>query len=76
MTMSDDNGIMFEEIKHLLLALTEGQESMANVPSDIAIIKNDIELIKSDNLAIKAVNRSESTQLDDHEGRITTLETL
>lgn len=67
---------MLEEIKHLLLALTEGQESMAQVPSDIVVIKNDIEIIKSDVKAIKAVNKSHSTQLNGHEGRITTLETI
>ncbi len=73
--MSDSNGILLEEVRHMFQAIREGQVSMASVPSDIAVMKDDIEIIKSDIRAIKAVNKNHSIQINDHEGRITTLET-
>lgn len=75
MTMGDNNGILLEEVRHMFLAIREGQESMASVPGDMAIMRDDIALIQSDIKAIKAIAKSHSIQLDNHEARITTLET-
>lgn len=72
--MQDDhyNGVLLEDIRDKLAAFAE---VMSDVPKDVARLKDDVSEIKTDIKAIKAVMKDHSHHIDDHEARITQLET-
>lgn len=76
--MRDDNdryqAVLLEDINHKFDAIMEGQAAMASVPGDIAQLKSDMIEVKTDIKTMKAVLTGHSSQLNDHETRITTLE--
>jgi DNA repair ATPase RecN len=79
--MSDNDGVLLEDINHQLKAILEGQAAMASVPGDIREIKGRLTTVESDVKTIKAVLKDQTheiridqKQFDDHEIRLTTLE--
>lgn len=78
MQIQDDdltNGVILEEIKDQNKAILETLQPMPQMVKDIEQMKGDIEEIKVDNKAMKAVIKDHGHHIDDHETRITQLET-
>jgi len=73
--MSDYDGILLEEVRHMFLAIREGQKSLAHVPKQLDDIHMRLSNVESDLKIIIKVVSGHSNQLDNHEARITTLET-
>lgn len=67
--------VILEDIDDKLIAILEGQESLAGVPEHLLQIDNRLAVIESDVHTIKLVLTDHSGQLVDHESRITKLET-
>ena len=61
-TMSDNDGVLLEDIDHKLQAILEGQGAMASVPGDIARLKTDMVEVKLDIKTIKAAIKDQSSQ--------------
>jgi hypothetical protein len=73
--MTDDHsGALLEIMNDRLAAILEGQAALASVPGAIQEIKEQLTEVKSDIKVIKAAVTDQSTELKDHESRITSLE--
>jgi archaellum component FlaC len=77
LTMSDyddtshHQGVLLEEMSDDIKRLAE---AMAGVPADVHQLKDDVSQLKTDVAVIKAVVTDQSSQLNNHEIRITKLE--
>ncbi len=69
------NGVILEEIRDQNKAIIEGLKGFSGVPVKVNKLSDDMEIVKSDLKAIKSVMKVHSHQLDEHEDRITVLET-
>lgn len=74
--MSDKNGILLEEVRHMFQAIREGQVSMAHMPKKLDVIDARLDNLESDVSAIKEIAKSYGFQINDHEPRITDLEAI
>ena len=77
--MSDTNdshyeGALLEDVNHKFDVILEYLGPLASVPSDVAQLKTDMGDVKADVKTIKAVITNQSSQLNNHETRITKLE--
>ncbi|HTB48655.1 MAG TPA: hypothetical protein VK712_01085 [Verrucomicrobiae bacterium] len=72
--MSDNDGVLLEDIDHKLQAILEGQAAMASMPSDIAGLKIDMAEVKLDIKVIQAAVKDQSKQHNRLVGRVTKLE--
>ena len=79
MQIQDDdlsNNVILEEIKDQNKAILEMLSGFREVPAKVNNIETVIEKIDTDNKSMKLVIKDHSRQLDDHETRITQLETV
>jgi hypothetical protein len=60
--MSDNDGVLLEDIDHKLQAVLEGQASMADVPGQISEIDSRLRNVELDVKVIKAVIKDQSKQ--------------
>lgn len=78
MTGSDDTshyqGALLEDINHKFDVILEYLAPLASLPRDVSQLKDDVSQLKTDVATIKLVVTGQSSQLKNHEGRITTLE--
>jgi hypothetical protein len=74
--LDDDTirGVVGEVIADQLKIIMECLDYLMPMRQDVEILKNDMIEVKSDIRAIKAIAREHSIQLDNHEGRLITLE--
>jgi hypothetical protein len=78
MTSKNDNshyqGALLEEIRDEIKAVHESVAPMPTLCRDVSQLKDDVSQLKTDVATIKAVVTDQSSQLKDHEKRVTTLE--
>jgi hypothetical protein len=67
-------GVFGEALMDELKVIREYLEYLMPMKQKVDAMEQDIVIIKSDIQAIKAIAREHSIQLDDHEGRLVTLE--
>jgi uncharacterized protein (UPF0335 family) len=60
--MSDNDGVLLEDIDHKLQAVLEGQAAMADVPGQISEIDSRLRNVELDVKVIKAVIKDQSKQ--------------
>jgi septal ring factor EnvC (AmiA/AmiB activator) len=73
--MADDHsGALLEVMNDRLAAILEGQAAMSEIPQRLTNIEDRLTEVQSDVKVIKAAVTDQSTQLADHETRISSLE--
>jgi primase-polymerase (primpol)-like protein len=75
--MQDDHyvGVILEEIRDQYKVLNERFDDLNHLPAKVDNIEAVVERIDADNKAMKLAIKDQTRQLDNHEGRITHLET-
>lgn len=69
-------GALLEDIKDQNKAILESLGALKGVPAKLDDLTDDIAELKSDMKVIKSVVKDQSNELNDHEKRITSLETV
>ena len=75
--MKDDyTGVLLEDIKDQNQKILESLAPLPQMGKDITQLQEDVSELKTDMKAVKTLVKEHSGQLNNHESRISTLETV
>jgi prefoldin subunit 5 len=76
MTKGNYTDVILEEVRDQYKKIQEGLDSLQGLPTKVDKLDEDMQTVKSDLKTIKAVQRDQGHQVQDHEKRLTKLETV